>query len=284
MNTVTTINLAGTAFQVEDQGYAALKKYLNDAKTSLAGNPDAEEILADIERAIAEKCRGYVSAHKNVVTTAEAETIVKEMGPVTTDGEPAHDAPPAPGAPKRLYRVVEGEWIAGVANGLAAYFDVDVMLVRILFVLLLVLTGGGFVFGYILAWIFIPVAVTSKQRAAASGEPFNAQEIVDRVRAEYARYETKYGPEWKRQWKDWKYEMKRKRREHEARERREKIRYAYQYRHRPSALGEVIGIAVFAFFAWYGYHHYAPLHDFMDACWNLVNRVVDTITTAIASH
>ena len=278
MNTVTTINLAGTAFQIEDPGYQALKKYLDDARASLAGNPDETEILGDIERAIADKCRGYVSAHKNVITTSEAETIVKEMGPVTTDGEPAKGAPPASGTPKRLYRVVEGEWIAGVANGIAVYFDVDVMLVRVLFILLLALTGGGFVFAYILGWIFIPVAETSRQKAAASGEPFNAQEIVDRVRAEYARVETKYGPDLKR----WKRDLKQQHADHLRYKHKERMRRIYARRRGPSALGEIIGIVVFSFFAWYGYHHFPAFHDFLDAAWNLFNRIVDTITNAIA--
>jgi len=286
MNTVTTINLAGTAFQVEDPGYEALKRYLDDARTSLAGNPDEAEILGDIERAIADKCRRYVTAHKNVITTAEAETIVKEMGPVASEGEPAHDTPPSRSAPKRLYRVVEGELIAGVANGIAVYFDVDVMLVRILFVLLTALTGGGFIFGYLLAWIFIPVAETSRQKAAASGEPFNAQEIIDRVRAEYARVETKYGPEWRQQWKKWKYDLKREHEEHK-RWQRDAARwraYARTQRRGPSWIGEVVAIVVFSFFAWYGYHHFPAVHDFMDACWNLLNRIVDTITNAIANR
>lgn len=55
----------------------------------------------------------------------------------------------------RLYRSRENRKIAGVAGGLAEYFDVDVVIVRILFVLA-VLAGGSGVLAYIIAWIAIP--------------------------------------------------------------------------------------------------------------------------------
>lgn len=293
MNTVTTINLAGTAFQVEDPGYATLKSYLDDAKRSLAGNPDEAEIIGDIERAIAEKCRRYTSAHKNVITTAEAEAIVAEMGPVSgeTAAEQGGASNKAAQKPKRLYRIVEGEMVAGVANGLAAYFDIDVVLVRILFILLLVVTGGGFAFAYVLGWVFIPAAETAAQVAAASGAPFNAQEIVDRVKAEYAHFEEKHGAEWRAQWKGWRQDLDRKHENHKewkrrmkAEKRRRAYEYHYEYRPGPSWVGELFGIVVFSFFAWYGYHHFPALHDFMDAAWNLLNRVVDIITNAIANN
>lgn len=57
---------------------------------------------------------------------------------------------------KRLVRPKEGRRIAGVAAGLANYFDVDVTLVRIIWVILL-LPGGlpGFV-PYVICWLMIP--------------------------------------------------------------------------------------------------------------------------------
>lgn len=280
MNTVTTINLAGTAFQVEDPGHAALKSYLDDAKRSLAGNPDEAEIMGDIERAIADKCRRFVSAHKNVITAAEAEAIVAEMGPVS--GEPANAAA-QDAKPKRLYRIIEGEWVGGVATGLAAYFDVDVTLVRIAIVALTVVTSGAFALAYFLAWMIIPPAMTGKQHAEAYGAPFNAQDVVNRVKAEYTRFEEKHGADWKREWKEWKRDLKRQHAEHKRWEREAEKWSAYQYRG-PSALGEIIGIIVFSFFAWYGYHHIGALHDFMDACWSLITRTVDTITNAVANN
>ena len=60
------------------------------------------------------------------------------------------------GNSKKLYRSRRDKMIAGVAGGLADYFDVDVVLFRLMFVLL-VLFGGGGVLAYVILWIVAPV-------------------------------------------------------------------------------------------------------------------------------
>ena len=57
---------------------------------------------------------------------------------------------------KKLYRDEYHKKIAGVCAGLAEYFNVDVTLIRVLFVLTLILKGGG-VIVYIVLWIVLPV-------------------------------------------------------------------------------------------------------------------------------
>jgi len=54
MNKVITVNLNGTAYQVEESGYNALEEYLSGAAARLRGNPDLTEIMSDLEQAIAE--------------------------------------------------------------------------------------------------------------------------------------------------------------------------------------------------------------------------------------
>ncbi|PLX14285.1 MAG: stress-responsive transcriptional regulator [Marinilabiliales bacterium] len=55
----------------------------------------------------------------------------------------------------RLYRSISDKMIGGVCGGLANYFNVDIALIRIAFVLLLIFGGGGFL-AYIILWIVIP--------------------------------------------------------------------------------------------------------------------------------
>ena len=76
--------------------------------------------------------------------------------------------------------------ISGVCKGLAAYLNVDVTIVRIVFVALAVLTKGAFVIVYIVLMCVIPYATTSEERAAAHGQPFNAQELIDEAKRSYA--------------------------------------------------------------------------------------------------
>lgn len=57
---------------------------------------------------------------------------------------------------KRLYRSRQDRMIAGVCGGLAEYFDIDPVIIRIIAVVLL-LPGGlpGFL-PYIILWVIVP--------------------------------------------------------------------------------------------------------------------------------
>lgn len=204
MNKVVTINLGGRAYQLEEAGYDALKGYLEEARSRLADDPGKDEIIADLEQSIAEKCDRRLNAFKTVVTEKEAREIIGEMGPVSGNGN-AHkteeNATPRPPV-KRLYRIREGATFAGVCNGLGAYFDVDVTLVRLIFIILTILTGGAWVVAYILMAIFIPTADSAQAQAAASGAPFTAQELIDYARKNYHEFTDK------KEWKEWKRNFK----------------------------------------------------------------------------
>ncbi len=228
MRAVNTISLNGNAWQIEAEGCEALGAYLKSAETRLAADPDREEILADLEQAIADKLSRYVNAHKNVVSAQEVALALKEMGPVET-GAAGADAANAPGAapgaqsqstaspgaapgaaamsgagadraaePRHLFRIREGGMLGGVCNGIAAYFGVDVTLVRVVFVVFSVLTGGIGVAVYLAMMIVVPVAVTAEQMAQAHGKPFNAEELIGRPRAAFAAA----APHWRQQWRD----------------------------------------------------------------------------------
>jgi phage shock protein PspC (stress-responsive transcriptional regulator) len=57
---------------------------------------------------------------------------------------------------KKLYRNNEDSIIAGVCGGLADYFEVDVTLIRVIFVLLLIGGGSGFLI-YLVLWLITPL-------------------------------------------------------------------------------------------------------------------------------
>ena len=58
---------------------------------------------------------------------------------------------------KRLYKSRNDRMIAGVCGGIGEYFDIDPTLIRILWVTLLFMAGGGLV-AYLIAWIVFPDA------------------------------------------------------------------------------------------------------------------------------
>jgi len=195
MNKVTTINLNGNAYQLEEAGYELLQKYLDSAKKKLADDPDKDEILADFERAIAEKCDSHLRPRKNVITEKEIAKIIEEMGPVEpAEGSERKEAKPAskPTSPtKRLYTLSDGAMIGGVANGCAAYLNIDVNIIRLLFVILTFATSGVFIFVYLLMMLALPEARTPEQKAELRGERFSAQDVLDRAKHKYAEVGSK---------------------------------------------------------------------------------------------
>jgi phage shock protein C len=59
-------------------------------------------------------------------------------------------------AGKVLMRSRDGRMLAGVCAGVAGYFGVDVTLVRVIWAVVSVITGGAGVLAYLVAWIIIP--------------------------------------------------------------------------------------------------------------------------------
>src|SRR5919201_270693 len=69
---------------------------------------------------------------------------------------PSAPPPPPPPPAHRLTRSSRDRMWAGVAGGLAEYLDLDPALVRLIWVLAAVLTGGLAIPIYIVAWIIMP--------------------------------------------------------------------------------------------------------------------------------
>lgn len=238
MNKVISINLNGRAYQLEEKGYELLREYLEKAEAKLHDNPDKDELMADFEQAIADKCDEHLQGHKNVISTGQIESIIAKMGPVdATGGADAPKSAPSSepsAAPKRLYQVRQGSWIAGVCNGLALYFGVDVTVIRVLFILLGFFTHGFWIGAYIILAIVMPVARTEDELAAARGtRPFNAHDFIEQAKSRYADFQKEFGnmppqpekpgPDGDRAaWQKWKEDMKNWKQEWKADMRRER--------------------------------------------------------------
>jgi len=74
---------------------------------------------------------------------------------------------------KRLYRSAKSKVFGGVAGGIAEYFDIDPIIIRLLFVII-AFAGGGGVIVYLILWIALPLEpITPFTMNMGSGEPFN---------------------------------------------------------------------------------------------------------------
>jgi len=70
---------------------------------------------------------------------------------------------------RRLYRSQTESVLGGVAGGVAEYFDQDPAIVRVVWALLALITGGVFLILYIVMWIVVPLGPEPPE--VAGGQP-----------------------------------------------------------------------------------------------------------------
>lgn len=186
MKKTTTINLAGMVYHIEEDGYQILKKYIADIKRVFSNQEGVEEMVADIQFRIAELFQERLNKNKEVITSSDVEEVMSIMGsPNQFDEDYDEDKEehfyqeaPYQESSKRLYRDTDEGMVGGVSAGLAHYFGIDPVLIRVLWIAL-VLVGGSGVLIYIIAWIAIPEAKTTAQKLQMRGQSAN----IDNIRA-----------------------------------------------------------------------------------------------------
>lgn len=187
MKKTFTINISGTVFHIEEDAYEVLQKYLINLKNHFGNSEEGKEIEADIEARIAEIFSEKTAGCKTAITQDLVNEIIESMGTPESFTEETDDEEPLPGHEKRkrrLYRDPQESVISGVCGGLAAFFNMDPVIVRILFVVLTIVTTGIGLFAYFILWIAVPKAVTTAQRLEMRGEDVSVKNIEKFIKEE----------------------------------------------------------------------------------------------------
>jgi phage shock protein PspC (stress-responsive transcriptional regulator) len=206
MNKTVSIHIQGFAFILEEQAYEVLRKYLNDLSAILQNEEGKDEILQDIELRIVELLQEKVSGQQ-VVQLEVIQEIIQLLGSPeafgdketsTTEQTSAESTEPMV-AHKRFFRDPENPILGGVAGGVAAYFNIDVVFVRIFFVLFTMAFGSGIPI-YIILWIVTPRAVTASEKLQMRGRAVNVESIKTEFREATERVD-KNAKKWTQQFR-----------------------------------------------------------------------------------
>lgn len=170
-----TINagIGKRSFVIDEDAYARLDTFLNHfrARVNVA---DKKEVMEDLEERIAELFSAETAGGKTVVDMTLVNKVIAEIGmPDGTDEFSSANAASSasasePKAAKKLFRNPDDKVLGGVCSGLAAYFDTDTVLIRVLFVALLICGTAGF-WAYLIFWIVTPVAKTPTDKCVMRG-------------------------------------------------------------------------------------------------------------------
>lgn len=167
---------------IEETAYDILKKYVESLRRFFSNEEGRDEIINDIEGRIAELFAETLKKGSTCITDEDVNAIIKSMGrPEDFDADEANvqsqlgaetrgeqagksayegsyagsgnsSQEEATARPSRLYRDENNKLLGGVCSGIANYFGIDKLIVRILFVL-----GFGITFiPYLILWVAVP--------------------------------------------------------------------------------------------------------------------------------
>ena len=179
MNKTININLAGIIFHLDEVAFEKFKNYLSNVKTALGKEESGEEIIADIEARIAEIFNLRMKENSSqVVELSDIEFIIETLGQPEAFVDESENEEPMSSSKKtrRFFRNPDEKLIGGVCSGIGAYFDIDPVWIRVLFLVLLFFTGIGFI-TYVILWAAIPEAKTTTQKLQMRGEAVNLNNI-----------------------------------------------------------------------------------------------------------
>ncbi len=187
MKITMSINLGGYSFNIDEDAYAELKRYLRKLELHFAEEESSAEILSDIESRMAELFRARLTGFKQVITISDVYEVCSVLGTPEdiSDGEKASSGEKfaSPGY-HRMYRDPDNRIIGGVCAGMGAYWRLEPWLIRIIFVILAMMGGLG-ILVYLILYIVLPEARTTAQKIEMKGEPVNIHNIRESVKKEF---------------------------------------------------------------------------------------------------
>jgi phage shock protein PspC (stress-responsive transcriptional regulator) len=181
----STVRLNRSTLQFDEPAFARLAQYLEESASLLEGDPDPQEILSDLEQAVADQCTRRLPPDRRIVTLAELEPALAEIGSVQVPGAAVAEERATPGVARPLQQVSEGAWISGVCLGLARYFGLNATAFRLFAVLLLLVSGGGVILVYLALMLLMPYAPLTPGAPPLPWLPAKCRASVEFLRAKF---------------------------------------------------------------------------------------------------
>ncbi len=196
MKKTFTINISGTIFHIEEDAYEILQKYLVKLKNHFGSTEEGKEIIADIEARIAELFNEKSSEEKKVITVESVNSVMEIMGKPEDFMDEGEETDEFIGGEtkrkRRLYRDPEHRVLGGVCGGLGAYFNMDPVILRIIFVVLFFITSGAALLAYFILWIAVPKAINTAQRLEMRGQEATVKNIERSIKEEVKEVKESY--------------------------------------------------------------------------------------------
>ena len=204
MKKTLSINIAGIVFHIEEDAYATLDTYLKSIHAYFKNFEGAKDIVDDIEARIAEKFWNIRETEKTeAITQVHVDALIASLGTIADfqeiEEEDVKKEQTFNEAPKSVFskpfrRDLSNKKLGGVASGIANYFEVDPIWVRVILVvgffgLIPLLYVGNFVFwAYVICWIAIPGEINLEAKSYRKFYRDPEKKVIGGVMAGIAAY------------------------------------------------------------------------------------------------
>src|ERR1700741_3644719 len=145
MKKVININFQGRVVPIEETAFELLKQYTDSLRVYFANEEGRDEIINDIESRIGELFQERITKGCTCITDDDVNAIINNMGRPQDFADADSDEPKdsytsqrsqtfneynqSSFAGKRLYRDANNKFIGGVCSGIAAYFNIEPIIV-----------------------------------------------------------------------------------------------------------------------------------------------------------
>lgn len=193
MKEITRIHLAKTPYDIELDAKEVLQKYLSEIKQMMGSEDAMYEIEARMVELLGE--RGVQS--NGIIAMSDVEDLRSKMGlpKEFLDSESTEDSQtdltPSNSPAKRLMRDTDNAIFGGVCAGIAAYWGINPLWVRLLFIISPFITFGTALLVYIIIWISLPEAKTAAEKLQMRGEPVTLDSLKKAANNSESKYRAK---------------------------------------------------------------------------------------------
>lgn len=193
MKEITRIHLAKTPYDIELDAKEVLQKYLSEIKQMMG----SEDTMYEIEARMVELLGERGVQNNGIITMSDVEDLRSKMGlpKEFSDSESTEDSQadlaPSNSPAKRLMRDTDNAIFGGVCAGIAAYWGINPLWVRLLFIISPFITFGTALLVYIIIWISLPEAKTAAEKLQMRGEPVTLNSLKKAANNSESKYRAK---------------------------------------------------------------------------------------------
>ncbi len=187
MKKTISVNIKGINFNIEEDAYEQLQNYLERLERTLINEEGSQEIIEDVELRIAEVCSSLITDNKTVIELEDIQRILENLGNpedyLDDESEQNNNKTyqsTENSNEKRLFRDTENAAIAGVCMGISNYFNIDVVIIRAIFVVFFLFAGFGFPL-YLILWLIVPPTKNTIDRLRMKGRPITVETVREEV-------------------------------------------------------------------------------------------------------